>query len=331
MTSFIIHGFKLKGFGLTTFVKKTDGEGWNNFAFGLGRNKFCLTAAFSMRKPNEIYIDRVQQNQLCIENVPLSNHLEGTSKLVRIGLYAMKRMLPHVKFFTLQDDSHLFCNGGESGYSILMAYETILKYNQTWYQQKFGAILPGFIRIHDALSTQSTNTSAELIPITLNNKPVIFEVVPQSIMSRYLHSLSILDQPCEPFEKYVSLFPAIDVFRSEYEDSASPRDFIARIRSKFGKNKREYCLAVQSWFNKYIDLLGINIYSKDWYIPMEHVLEPTGYSEETMETANFNRMFAGGGARTRRRRKNNPFVWQVGPIQHRHGVSDIQTWNEDLK
>ena len=65
--------------------------------------KFCLVALYDAHKPDEIYIDRVENNDLCVIEDKLRNYEKGTIKLVKLALYAIKYFFPNIKkLFFLQ-------------------------------------------------------------------------------------------------------------------------------------------------------------------------------------------------------------------------------------
>lgn len=225
---------------------------------------------------------------------------EPTVKLVRIGLYEMYRTKPTITRFTLKDDSNLYCNGADYGQRISMAYESLLKYNQTWYQQKFGAVLPGFV----SMELQQDTTA---ITITINHTPTTFYVKPDSLMFYFLQSLSNMDLPSTPYPSMIHTVPGIKKIQTEYESAQTPREFMRNVRAVFtssnGKfDKEGYCYAVAPWFSFYMNTLRIPLYYDAWYIPVTTVKQPDGFKEDTMEHANALRILTGGRRKTRTKR-----------------------------
>jgi hypothetical protein len=308
-----VKGFRLRGYGVTTYCKVTETMGSRiNFSFGMGRNKWCMNIKYDGKKSEEAYIDRVEHNDLCVEGESLSTILQGTVKLVRLGIYFVKHMLPQVSLFTLMDDSHIYCNGGQNGPSISLAYETITKYNQTWYQQKCGAVLPGFVSaFYPTTEVEAAPSYMEDIPISISGKPMVMRVVRDSIMAHYLYSIRVLDEPCGPWSDYSEGSTKIDgllPYRELYEASSSPRDFIARVRAMHSK---DYCLSVHRWFNSYIRSLRLKDFKDSWVIPVEIIQTPPDFSMAAMgESAARAKLNGGGrgGARQTRKRR-----WSMGP------------------
>jgi len=147
-----------------------------------------MISKYDVKNPDSIYIDRIENNTSCLLEKGDSN--ERTVKLVRIGLYEMLRLKPSITRFTLKDDSNIYCNGSTRE-RISMSYESLLKYNQTWYQQKFGAILDGFISQTPNIDSVQPENNIEHIIIPISGINNLFRVRPRSMMSSYLKSLSI--------------------------------------------------------------------------------------------------------------------------------------------
>lgn len=306
-----IRGNKLYGYGESTNCKITEFHPKDDihysciFSFGKGKNEFCMTASFDIKHPDDIYIARVENTQTCLLGKTLNTVEQGTAKLVRIGLHAMRIMMPKVKRFTLKDDSHIYCNG-KSGPKMSFAYETISKYNQTWYQQKFGAVLPGFL----SQSTVSREEKDEIM-VSLNGQPTYFRVVPNSLMSIYLHSLAILDMPCEPYQTIIKKLPFLSAYPSQYESSATPREFITALRLYYGK---KYCDEIFRWYPSYMEYLRIEVYHDAWYIPVERIREPEGFRAEIIRNAGV--MNTLGGTRRARRQttRKQDKRWGIMPF-----------------
>ena len=317
----VISGKKLEGYDVSTYCKITETYPSDSiqykcdFAFGTGLKKFCMIAKYDAKNSDSIYIDRVENNKACLIGQDITKVGDGTVKLVRIGLYEMYRLKPMITRFTLKDDSNIYCNGADYGERISMSYETLLKYNQTWYQQKFGAVLPGFV-------SSSTNPLAEqeehgIVRITLpiNGESTTFRVKADSSMFYFLQSLSNMDQPSTPYEAMIRELPKIVPFRTEYESATTPREFMANVRTAFkGENgtfnKKGYCIAVAPWFSSYINILRIPLYYDQWYIPVHAIKRPDEFKEETV--ANAAGLLHGGTRNTRRTRKRTG-QWGVIP------------------
>lgn len=346
----VVRGNKLSGYGISTYCKidelnPDDPDHYKcTFTFGIGRRKYCLIASFKQSNPTEIYIDRVE-NSNCIIGKELVSVADGTSKLVQIALYAMHRMMPKVMRFALRDDSHIYCKGVGGPPSKLdvcpsnldgldqlklistgcpkmsLAYETILKYNQTWYQQKFGAVLPGFIS-SESEKKENRNESekkenkngTEKITI-ISKQPIIFHVIKDSLMAKFLKSLDILDKPCELYNSIIHSFTPIKRYKTEYEAASSPRDFIKRLREK---GKEEYCLEVHAWIFHYMTYLDIKLHHDEWYIPADTINPPPDFRATKMTDTNMNTVWAGGAVRwgimKPPKTQKNKVKWDIMPF-----------------
>lgn len=266
------------------------------YSFGNGRNNFCLTASYDPTKPDRIYIDRVEKAD-CLIGAKLEDMDEGTAKLVRLALYTMYQDKPHIKCITLKDDSYLYCHG-ISGPKISMAHDYLLKYNQTWYQKKFGAVLPGF-RQEGQLD-------------------------PGSPMELYQVSILNLDKPCITYEEITEKFHEIKKHRLEYESSVSPRDFMNKLRTKY--EKTAFCKEGASWFKRYIDFLQINIFYDLWHVPVENIQRPTLYKIYEPDAKNKERILQGGSKRRSSRRRRRINHSGIIPFHDEEGLG--LTWND---
>lgn len=337
----IISGKKLYGYDVSTYCKISETyiddpiQYKCDFAFGTGLKKFCMISKYDVKNPDSIYIDRVENNTSCLLEKGDIN--ERTVKLVRIGLYEMLRLKPSITRFTLKDDSNIYCNGS-TGERISMSYESLLKYNQTWYQQKFGAILPGFVSSTTKFLEEPLVDGIIQITIPINGVPTTFFVKTESSMFYFLQSLSNMDRPSTPYESIIQEIPRIASFQNEYESANTPREFMANVRAKYtnpnGKlNKKEYCYAVAPWFSFYINALRIPLYYDQWYIPASIVIKPDEFKEEPMEQTNVIHTLHGGHRITRskprssirrgsRRRIDQWGVIPYYPIDSRFGGAD---------
>ena len=293
----MIHVIAIRGYGIGANCKITTyADQRVTYSFGNGRNNYCLTAAYDPANPDTIYIDRVEKTE-CFINLKVEDIQEGTAKLVRLALYTMYQDKPDIKGITLKDDSYLYCNG-DSGPKISIAYDYILKYNQTWYQKKFGALLPGFI------------SSGE-----------IHTIQPGSPMDLYTTSILNLDKPCITYEEITERFHEIKKHRIEYESSVSPRDFIKKLRNKY--EPTAFCVEGASWFKRYIDFLQIRIFYDLWYIPVSAIQKPTNYEVIEPSARNKSRIIQGGN-RNRTKKSNE---WS-GIISFREEDGLGLTWKD---
>lgn len=322
-----VSGKKIKGFGISTYCKIT--EQFQNdpihymcdFSFGTGIKKFCLVANYMIKRPDEIYIDRVENNKACLIGKDITEIANGSVNLVRLALYEMYQRFPNITRFTLKDDSHLYCNGLDHGDRILLAYETLLKYNQTWYQQKFGAVLPGFISsTTDETQVHPVQPGTIQLVVPIHDVPTIFVVQQDSSMFYYLQSLANLDLPLIPYPSAVDNISDLAAFQAEYESARTPREFMKNVRARFvlpnGRfDKKAYCYAVVRWFSRYMNSLRINLYKESWYIPVSTIVRPDDFSEEPLSKVNAMRHLDGGSRRQRTRSKRNKDQWGIIPYE----------------
>jgi hypothetical protein len=269
----ILSGYTITGNGLRLYCKIIEyGINTDNYKctmlFGTGMRKFCLTASYNKKNQYEIYIDRVEKQDICILDSRLSNVGDGTAKLVKIALWTMKQLYPHVKQYTFIDTSQIHCDGEHSKDTMHMGYDYILKYNKTWYQKKFKA-----------------------------------ELESEEYAEKLNKSLKALDEEIVPLDLIKDIFPDfIEKYKQEYESSNTPRDFINKLRKKHGK---EYCNIVGQWLNRYMKYLRINIYPESWLIKEENIIKPTKFKATKLSpsdvTTRLNRI--SGGKRTRKQYK----------------------------
>ena len=325
--SYMAQGVKLSTSTLETNCKITVNErmpiGDNffvSYSFGTGMKKFCMTASY--RKPREIYIDRVERNGLCIKGGLVDDN--STSDVVLLGLYFIKTRMPIVTHFTLQDDSYAYCmKGVTSGKKLSMTYEAIMKYNQTWYQQKCHARLPGFVSVRE-MTFGSSSPQHRVIPCiagtklgeTIEYRTIYYEAIQGSIMEKYLDSLVVLDQPSIPYENAIDPFPTLERYREDYLATSTPREFISHIRNRL-KTTEAYCMEVDGWFEGYMKFLDIKAFKEEWFIPIEVITKPDGYIETPMSQKDVINTFTGGGRKRSYTRKhgNRRTVWRMGPCE----------------
>jgi hypothetical protein len=225
-----IRAYKISGYNISLYCKISEyGINTDNYmcsmSFGSGSKKFCLTAIYKACNPFEIYIDRVEKNDLCIINNKLTDIDEGLVKLVKLSLLFIKKIYPHVIRLTFQDDSQIYCNNESKLDKLSLAYDYIIKYNQTWYEKKFKAELPGLISVKDKTATEN------------------------SLMYKYFESLKELDKLLIPFEIVVNTINILQKYEDEYNSDISPREFINNLRNKCKDN---YCKEICKWEQLYI-------------------------------------------------------------------------------
>jgi hypothetical protein len=276
-----ISGYILTGYNLKLYVKLTESNvGKSDYmcvlSFGTGMKKFCLTALYKNINPTEIYIDRVQNNDLCVIDGKLRDYEKGTVKLVKIALYTIKQLFPDVTKLSLHDDSQIYCDETNNLFKLSLSYDYILKYNESWYQKNFSAELPGF------KSKQNTN--------------IIYE--DGSLMANYVKSLSNLDEPIMPYPLIINIFPQFSEYKDEYESAKTPREFINRLRKTL---KDDFCFKVGKWLNQYMLTLHIKLSAEHWYILSKNIELVPNFTMTKLKDENAKRILDGGG----KTRKNN--------------------------
>lgn len=261
--------YKIRGYDMNIYCKvssftKYSGEIAYTLSFG-GKNEFCLISKINSNSPKFCYIDRVEKNSSCVIDGTLEEK-GGTEILVKLAIWTIHTLFPDVTIFTFNDNSHIYCQEGSKLYKLSLSYDYILKHNQTWYQNKFGAKLPHIVR-HEG------------------EKP---------IDELFTESLQILDHPLEPFDNIKITCKSFIENQNIYNSSSSPRDFINNLRIKYGK---EYCFKVGEWLTSYMMYLGINLYDEFWFIDTESIIKPPKYNIQ--EIGNIIK----GGNKTQKRRR----------------------------
>ena len=203
------------------YAKLTDtiDKGRHLYTFSLGgKHKYCITIALKPDAPEDGYIDTMEYNKACVKDGTLE-HREGTSHLGKTALWVFHSLFPQVKRFTLIDDSHIYCEEGSKQFKLNLAYDSILKHNKTWYEDKLNAQLP------------------------------------EPLMKLYKDSCSILDKPLDPFDFIIQRNENLKPYEKEYKESNSPRDFLNRLRTNLG---HQYCFEVGKWLSGYFRPTGIS-------------------------------------------------------------------------
>jgi hypothetical protein len=286
-----ITGYVTTGYDIKIYCKMTETNiGQPNYkctiSFGGGMRKFCLTAMFDNKKPTEIYIDRVDNNDLCTIDTKLRNYEKGTIKLVKTALYAIKQLFPQVTKLTLFDDSQILCNESNRAFKLSLSYDYILKYNESWYQKQFNAELPGIISKKYKKNTVFPDIISE----------------PESLMDKYTISLQVLDEPIMDYSQIINSYPQFSEYEEEYKVATTPREFINLLRKKLGG---EFCFKVGKWLNQYMVSLRIKLYAEEWYIPISNIYIVPNFSMKPMSDNNSKRILDGGRRNTKKNNKMN--------------------------
>lgn len=222
--TYLVDSYKKEFYAKTTTII-SDYSKQATFTFG-GKDSNCITIAINDLDSDRAYIDRIEYNESCVKDGSLEQG-EGTFQMIKTGLYAFSLFFPTIKILTLKDDSHIYCMKGSKIYKLNLAYDYILKYNRTWYEKQFNAILP------------------------------------EPYMSEYRKSLEILDKPLDSFEFMKLRAPFLLPYESEYKSSVSIRDFIQKLRTLY---KDQYCFKVGPWLTDYLLLFNINNFKDQWMI-----------------------------------------------------------------
>lgn len=285
-----ITGYIVSGYDIELYCKLTETniEETNYkcvISFGGGIKKFCLTAIFDNKKPTEIYIDRVDNNDLCLIDGKLRNYEKGTVKLIKIALQTIKYLFPKVTKLTLFDDSQIYCEENNKTSKLSLSYDYILKYNESWYQKNFKAELPGFISKKYIKNQPLPNIDAE----------------PNTLMEQYNNSLKILDEPIMDYSLIINIFSQFVEFKDEYEMSKTPREFINLLRRKL---KNEFCFKVGRWLNQYMVSLRIKLSAENWYILSSNIENVPNFSISLMSQKDSIKILNGGNYNKKITRKN---------------------------
>jgi hypothetical protein len=285
-----LRGYTITGYNINTYCKITE-SAINTpdykcvLSFGGGMKKFCLVALYDAHKPDEIYIDRVENNDLCVIEGKLHNYEKGTIKLVKIALYVIKYFFPNIKKLTLNDNSQIYCEETSRLFKLSLSYDYIVKYNESWYQKNFKAELPGFI-------------SKDYIT---NSKYPIIKADTDSLMYSYNESLKGLDENIIPYNLILNIFPQFSDYKNEYESSKTPREFINKLRKKLGS---QFCFIVGKWLNQYMILLRVKLHPESWYILTSNIEPVPNFKITPLSNGNTKRILDGGRRKTHKNNKN---------------------------
>jgi hypothetical protein len=171
---------------------------FGNYTITVGGKKgYCLLVIINKTSPTEAYIRDIAYDDACAKDGNLEK-MGGIYTLIACGLYCIKEKIRNIQRFSLTDASHIQCIKGSQQYKMDLAYDSILKYNQTWYQRRFHATLP-----------------------------------PTSL-SKFEASLKRLDMGLPDFKYFVSIIPS--TLKDIYLHTKTPREFIETIRSTYKEN-----------------------------------------------------------------------------------------------
>jgi hypothetical protein len=213
------------------------------------------------------YIDRVEFDEFCSASGKLQEN-KGIETILKCALWFTLQKYPTLRRFTLEDDSHIYCIKKSRQHKLSLSYDYIVKYGQTWYEKKFGATLP---------------------EITLYD---------------YKKSQDVLDKPPAPFESISKSISGLKSHEELYRSAKSPREFIDSLRTSMGHHT--YCMEVGKWLTHYMELLNVQNFKREWFIPADIVKKPSEYEMKELETE----PKLGGGRRmkTRKRAAHKPLT-----------------------
>jgi hypothetical protein len=279
-------GYIITGYDMKLYCKLTESNiDQLNYkcviSFGTGMKKWCITALYDKQKPNELYIDRVENNDLCTIDTKLRNYEKGTIKVVKIALCVLKQLFPDVTKLSLHDDSQIYCDEKNKIFKLSLSYDYILKYNESWYQKLFSAELPGFI------SKKYTNTGK--YPTIISES--------DSLMEKYTSSLKELDEPIMDYSLIINIFPLFSEYKVVYESSSTPREFINTLRKTL---KNDFCFKVGKWLNQYMLFLQIKLSPEYWYISATNIEKVPNFTMTKLDNSNTRRILSGGSNKTRK-------------------------------
>jgi len=288
---FEIRYYKIEGNGIQTHCKVTEyGINTANYkctmSFGSGTKRFCVVAGFSQKEPDHIYLDRIERKEVCgrgVNGSSLSSIEESMVKYVNLVLHTIKLMYPDIKQYTLNDQSKFYCNKKEdqTGSYISLAHDYLIKYNQTWYEKKFGARLP------------------------------------DSMWGNYRSSLKVLDEPIKEYDLIKDGFPQIVAYEKTYKESGTPRTFLNALRKELGEDV--YCMEVGKWLRGYMEYLKIDTYSIHWYIPSSEIKQVNNAKKPIKLTEVHAQQINLAGGSRRQTRKSNKVIGIRGDYDESYG------------
>jgi len=226
---YLVKGFRKEFIAKTYFIRNDYSDSLSGtYTFG-GKDEVCVVIALKDIRSDSAYIDRIEYNNACVKDGSLEQGT-GTFQMITLGLWTFHTLFPSIAKLEFIDDSHIYCEEGSKVYKLNLAYDYIIKYNQTWYQRLFRALLP------------------------------------EQYMLDYMKSLQVLDEPLRPFELQKLSMTYLIPYETIYKRSTSPRDFIQNLRSHY---KKSYCFEVGAWIDRYFMTLRVNTFKQHWYINID--------------------------------------------------------------
>lgn len=201
-------------------------------------------------------INTIDYYKQCATNGSL-DYTPEMYQYIQTALYTFHTQFPNIEKLTLVDDYHIHfeINAKNKQYieaidplfkntdyicEIKLSDDCIFRHIQTYYEKYFGAQLP------------------------------------DEEYKKYRKSINDIDLPhCFPFMCMNDLIYGFEKYKEIYESSSTPREFIKKLREKYGE---KYCFEVGPWIHKYIRMLNLYIPTYDWYIEPKNINCPENYN-----------------------------------------------------
>lgn len=207
-----------------------------------GKDQSCVMISLRDITKNIGYIHKIDYNQSCVKDGSLLQN-KGLFEHINTCLYTFSKHFPDITTLYVTDDSHIYCQEDTNECHLSLAHDYILKYNQTYYEKKYGAQLPA------------------------------------DVYEKYKTSLQELDEPLVPYEYHIQILPQLESYKEIYESSSSPRNFLQTLREIY---KDRYCYEVGPWLRKYLErTLHVTHYEKEWFINPQNITRPKNYTIST--------------------------------------------------
>jgi hypothetical protein len=202
-------------------------------------SNFRLAADIDSLTANIIYFN----NRACYNIDNFIEYEKDVVIFIRIAFFAIKILFRYITKIHIADFLQILYNGTNEPFKLSLSYDYILKYNQTWYQNKFGAELPEYAD------------------------------------KDYINSLLVLDEPIMDYSLIIDLYPQFIEYEYEYRISKTPREFINTLRLKL---QSEFYFKVGPWLNQYMKTLQIKLSSEFWYIATSSIAPIDNFSIKLM-------------------------------------------------
>ena len=241
---YVVKGFRKEFIAKTYYTTEYSGTISGTFTFG-GLDEVCIVISLKNIHSDSAYIDRIEYNKACVKDGSLEQG-KGTFQMIHLGLWTFHILFPSITKLVFIDDSHIYCEEGSKVYKLNLAYDYIIKYNQTWYQRWFRAILP------------------------------------EPYMTEYMKSIKILDEPLRSFELQKISMPYLIPYETIYKSSKSPREFIKSLRTTY---KDHYCFIVGAWIDHYFMTLRVDTFKRHWLINIDLLSTSSDFKMSEITTA----------------------------------------------